>query len=150
MFVGFTVIFALMAKLTVKQEKFVNRYLECGNASEAYRYAYDCSKMTDKSVWESASSLLSDVKVASRVKELQNVMQSKSDITKEGNLAILHSIMSNEAESPSVRIKAIEVANKMLGFDAPEKKELTGKDGGAIQVRGDIEHHRVVFEHYRE
>jgi phage terminase small subunit len=29
-----------MGKLTIKQEKFCNKYLECGNASEAYRYAY--------------------------------------------------------------------------------------------------------------
>ena len=56
-------------KLTIKQEKFCNKYLECGNASEAYRFAYDCSRMTDKSVWERASSLLADVKVTSRVKQ---------------------------------------------------------------------------------
>ena len=139
-----------MNKLTVKQEKFANKYLECGNASEAYRYAYDCSKMNEETVWKRAWELLKNGDVTGRVKELQNVMQTKSDITKEGNLAILHSIMNNKNESPSVRIKAIEVANKMLGFDAPEKKELTGKDGGAIQVQSDIEHHKVIFEHYRE
>lgn len=51
------------ASLTIKQEKFCNKYLRCGNASEAYRYAYDCSKMSDNSVWCNASQLLADTKV---------------------------------------------------------------------------------------
>ena len=73
-----------MAKgLTIKQEKFCNKYLECGNASEAYRFAYDCSKMSDDSVWCNASQLLSDTKVTQRVKELQTELQKASDISKE-------------------------------------------------------------------
>lgn len=134
--------------LTIKQEKFCNKYLECGNASEAYRYAYDCSNMNDETVWKRACELLKNGDVPGRIKELRSVMQSKSDITKEGNLAILHSIMIDETESPSVRIKAIEVANKMLGFDAPEKTEVTGKNGEPIKVSNSIENHRVIFEHY--
>jgi hypothetical protein len=31
-------------RLDVKQEKSAHAYLECGNASEAYRKAYDCKK----------------------------------------------------------------------------------------------------------
>lgn len=30
--------------LTPKQEKFCQLYIELGNASEAYRQSYDCSK----------------------------------------------------------------------------------------------------------
>lgn len=60
-----------MPKLTIKQEKFVLKYLECGNASEAYRFAYDCSKMSDKTVWEKASKLLSDGKVRARIDYLK-------------------------------------------------------------------------------
>jgi len=32
-------------KLTIKQEKFCNLYIELGNASEAYRQSYNCEKM---------------------------------------------------------------------------------------------------------
>lgn len=70
-------------KLTIKQEKFCLKYLECGNASEAYRYAYRCGKSTDKLVWESSSKLLNSPKVATRVKELQQATQQQSEITKE-------------------------------------------------------------------
>ena len=69
--------------LTIKQEKFCNKYLECGNASEAYRYAYNCLKMSDNSVWCNASQLLSDTKVIQRIKELQSSFQERTEITKE-------------------------------------------------------------------
>lgn len=70
-------------KLTIKQENFCNYYVECGNASEAYRRSYNCSKLSNKSIWELSSQLLNNIKVASRVKELQYEQKEQSDITKE-------------------------------------------------------------------
>lgn len=72
---------AKASKLTIKQEKFCNKYLECGNASEAYRYAYDCSKMSDNSVWCNASQLLADAKVAQRLEYLKNHLAEAAGIT---------------------------------------------------------------------
>lgn len=69
------------ASLTIKQEKFCNKYLECGNASEAYRYAYDCSKMSDNSVWCNASQLLAGTKVAQRLEYLKSHLAEASGIT---------------------------------------------------------------------
>lgn len=69
------------ASLTIKQEKFCNKYLECGNASEAYRYAYDCSKMSNNSVWCNASQLLADTKVAQRLEYLKNHLAEAAGIT---------------------------------------------------------------------
>lgn len=69
------------ASLTIKQEKFCNKYLECGNASEAYRYAYDCSKMSDNSVWCNASQLLADTKVAQRLEYLKSHLAEAAGIT---------------------------------------------------------------------
>lgn len=45
--------------LTLKQEKFCNYYLECGNASEAYRRAYSCDKMKSEIINIKACELLS-------------------------------------------------------------------------------------------
>lgn len=69
--------------LTIKQEKFCNKYLECGNASEAYRYAYDCSNMSNNAVWNASSILLDNPKVIQRIKELQSSFQKRTEITKE-------------------------------------------------------------------
>ena len=82
-----------MNKLTIKQENFCNFYVESGNASDAYRRAYSCDKLTSKSINELASSLLTNVKVASRVSELKAILQSKSDITKERILKELSAIV---------------------------------------------------------
>lgn len=71
-----------MAKeLTIKQEKFCMKYLECGNASEAYRYAYDCSKMGNNAIWNSASLLLDNPKVAQRIAYLKTHLAEAAGIS---------------------------------------------------------------------
>ena len=50
--------------------------------------------MTDKSVWERASSLLADVKVTSRVKQLQAQLAEKELITKEELIRLNVSIIN--------------------------------------------------------
>ena len=57
--------------LTPKQELSCQHYVDIGNASEAYRLAYNCEKMKQSSVWSLACRLLDNVKVRSRVEELQ-------------------------------------------------------------------------------
>lgn len=57
--------------LTPKQEKFCRNYVEIGNASEAYRLAYNCAKMKPKTVWDCASKLLQNPVVTQRVEELR-------------------------------------------------------------------------------
>lgn len=54
-------------KLTIKQAKFVAAYLECGNASEAYRKAYDCSRMKSETVSRNAHGLVKNSKIAAVV-----------------------------------------------------------------------------------
>lgn len=76
-----------MLKLTIKQEKFCNRYIECGDASEAYRFAYNTENMKPESVHRKAKELIDNVKVSARVKELQDEIKKKSDITKDKVLA---------------------------------------------------------------
>lgn len=68
-------------KLTIKQEKFCNKYLECGNASEAYRYAYDCSKMGDETIWKRSGELLQNGAVAGRIDYLKNNLAEAAGIS---------------------------------------------------------------------
>lgn len=70
-----------MAKLTVKQEAFALAYLEVGNASEAYRRAYNAGKMTPNSIAVAASRLLNSPKVSLRVDELREEAQKRSGVT---------------------------------------------------------------------
>src|SRR5262249_20013414 len=59
-------------RLTAKQEAFILAYLETGNASEAYRRAYNASGMNAATINREAHSLLEHPKVAPRIRELQN------------------------------------------------------------------------------
>lgn len=72
-----------MKKLTVKEEKFAQLVVELGNQSEAYRQAYDCSNMTDKSVWELASRAVNEDKVMSRIEQLKQELRDANKITKQ-------------------------------------------------------------------
>ena len=67
--------------LTLKQEKFINKYLECGNASEAYRYAYDCSKMSDAVVYNKASLMLSKGEIRVRLEYLKSHLAEAAGIS---------------------------------------------------------------------
>lgn len=66
-------------KLTAKQEKYALE-LATGTDSngqpisqaEAYRRTFKCDKMADKTIWENASRLFNDSKVAARVQELRD------------------------------------------------------------------------------
>lgn len=71
-------------KLTSKQETFCKEYItNGGNATQAYKKAYDCSKMKDKTINENASRLLKDSKVRARLEELQQPFQKKFEYTME-------------------------------------------------------------------
>jgi phage terminase small subunit len=67
--------------LTPKQLKFCEKYIELGNASEAYRQSYDAENMLDKTVWEEASRTLADHKVAARIMELQEIHRLRHEVT---------------------------------------------------------------------
>ena len=80
-------------KLTPKQEKFANLYVELGNASEAYRQSYSCEKMSDSTIWENASRLTNDRKVSARIKQLQSETQKRADISKDEAVCELANIV---------------------------------------------------------
>lgn len=57
--------------LTPKQEAFCLAYLETGNASEAYRRAYDAENMKPESINRKAKDVIDNVKIAARIAELR-------------------------------------------------------------------------------
>lgn len=62
----------LTRRLTEKQERFCQFYLDTdGNASEAYRMAYDASNMQPETIWSNASRLMDNSKVEARIDEIR-------------------------------------------------------------------------------
>lgn len=74
-------------ELTPKQEAFALKYLETGNASEAYRQSYDAEKMKPESVHRKAFEVLENVKVAARINELKALQLKRHNVTVDRVLA---------------------------------------------------------------
>lgn len=69
--------------LTAKQESFCRYYVDTGNATEAYRMAYDTSKMKQETIWSNASRLLASSKVSARINEIRQEYAERSKVDRE-------------------------------------------------------------------
>lgn len=96
-------------KPTLKQETFISGYLETSNATEAYRRAYACDGMTEKTINECASRLLKNHKVAARVNQLREKIVEKSVLTRAW---IIDQLMDNVVQGKAN--KDLTAANKAL------------------------------------
>jgi len=138
-----------MKQLTPKQEKFANLYIELGNASEAYRQAFEVGEdTTDASVWVLASRELSKVKVRLRVNEIKSELAKDFKISREfivmGLLDVINDSedtfdlgklrdldkeeskrffrMMNQTKNAD-KLSALSQLAKMLGLNEPDKVE---------------------------
>ena len=59
-----------MRRMTPKQERFCQLYVQIGNASEAYRQSYDCSRMKSETIHRCAHELLQNPKITARIQEI--------------------------------------------------------------------------------
>lgn len=105
--------------LTPKQENFCLAYLETGNASEAYRRAYDAEKMTPATINVKASNLLSNDKIGVRLAELRAPIIAKAQLTVEDLLRELEEArkLALETEAPAPAVSATMGKAKLLGLD---------------------------------
>lgn len=78
--------------LTPKQEKFCQLYIELGNASEAYRQAYNAKNMTTGAINTNAKKLLKDTPIALRIEELQQAHQQRHNLTIDNIIADLQEV----------------------------------------------------------
>ena len=122
--------------LTIKQERFCMVYVETGNASEAYRQAYNAENMKEASINVNASKLLTDAKIALRIKELKLGHTKRHELTIDDLVKQLEEArqVALALENPqcSAAISATMGTAKLLGL-VVDKNETTGANGGAIQ-----------------
>lgn len=106
--------------LTPKQEAFALAYVETGNASEAYRRAYEAGAMKAEAVHVKASELLSNGKVSVRVKELQAKAVERHEVTVDDILRELEEArtyaMTGERPQASAMVAATMGKAKVMGL----------------------------------
>lgn len=122
-----------MADLTAKQEKFAQAYVETGNASEAYRRAYNASATKPEVVNVKASELLAHGKVSVRVAELQAMHLEAHGETVSSIAKLLHEdrAFAREHETPAAAISASLGLAKLYGL-LSDKHEHSGPNGGPV------------------
>ena len=139
-----------MSKLTPKQRKFAEEYVNTGNASEAYRRAYNVSETTSlDTIKVNSSKLLADTNIILTVKELQKQEAEAFQITRkevaEGYFKMIKSWeylmdlaakenLTKEQKAKFYLLKemvkgsdyrgAYDSIAKMFGLNAPDKQEI--------------------------
>lgn len=111
-------------KLTPKQEKFCQVYIETGNASEAYRQAYNASRTKPEVVAVKASQMLANGKVAVRIDALRALHQKRHEITVDDLVAELEEArkLAFETDKAAAAVQATMGKAKLLGL-VVEKQE---------------------------
>ena len=126
-------------ELTVKQEAFVQAYIETGSASEAYRQAYDVSATTKpETVWQSASRLLADRKVGARVDEMQKLAEGQTLFGVEQALSEFEEArqLAMNNGQPSAAVAAITGKAKLFGM-MTDKRYVDHRSGdGSMSPNG--------------
>lgn len=101
--------------LTPKQEVFVQGIIKGLSQADAYREAYNTSRMTDKSIHECASKLMADTKIVSRVKELREQVDKETIMSAQKRLEWLTEAIGNKDVGITDKLRAIDLMNKMQG-----------------------------------
>lgn len=124
--------------LTDKQEKFCQKVVELGNNSEAYRAAYDTSRMKDASVHRKAKELMDNVKVAARLEELREELRARHRVTVDDLVRELEEArqiaLSAMTPQTSAAVQSTLGKAKLLGLDK-QVLEISGPNGGPIQTQ---------------
>lgn len=102
--------------LTAKQEKFAQAIaLEEMNQADAYRSAYDTSRMSDKTVHEKASVLANNDKVRARILELRQKTVTPKIISAQKRKEWLTEVINDTELDINARLKASDQLNRMEG-----------------------------------
>lgn len=109
--------------LTDKQKQFCKEYVTDWNATRA-AIASGYSENTAQVI---GSENLSKPIIKEYIEYIQEDLLKLCGISVLGNINVLKEILENKESRETDRIKALEVVNKMLGLNAPEKREVTNK-----------------------
>lgn len=104
--------------LTMKQENFCHAYVETGNASEAYRRAYNAGAMTPATITNNAHVLLKRNDVSMRIEAIKAVLAKRVLVTVETLTEELDAALklAVELKQPAAAITATMGKAKLHGF----------------------------------
>jgi len=109
--------------LTPKQEAFCQAIADGNSQADAYRLAYDASKMADPEIYTEASRLMARPNISLRVDELKEELSAKRLWTRTDSVKKLIEAF-DICEKPLEIVGVVKTLNEMHGYNAPIKTEL--------------------------
>lgn len=108
----------MTVELTLKQDKAVMKYIECGDKSEAYRHAYNTENMKPTSVNRKAKELFDNGKITARMEELQLKHRERHNVTVDTITDELDAAykLAMDNKNPSAAVSAILGKAKIHGL----------------------------------
>lgn len=120
-------------KLTAKQEKFCQQYILTGSYTEAYRRAYDTSKMKIGTIQTNAKNLAKNNPITIRIEELREEGKKEFTVSAEQKRRMLYELAlscsqvspeTGKPVNPGATVSAIAELNKMDGDLAAIKTDI--------------------------
>lgn len=120
--------------LTPKQKRFCEKYVECGNKMEAYRFAYNSSNMNYSTINSAVNELFKNALITTYVAELQNENKKEFIHTLNDSLKIDFEIVEKYkyhlaiVENEKSTKKKLEVSQRVLavigvqGFNSAQER----------------------------
>ena len=128
-------VLAVNQALTPKQEAFAVEYVGTGNASEAYRRAYNATNMKSATIHSRASELLKHGGIAARVAQLKVHLAADNEVTFGEVAAALRASIkaAMEAGQYSAAVSACMGLAKLGGL-LVEKRQVSIDDNGPAHL----------------
>lgn len=105
---------------------FIDEYMINGhNATQAYLKVY--SNASYSTADANSRKLLGNTRIKEEIERRQEEWRKKYDVTKEEVVEVVKRLMTAEEFNPvyTTNLKAAEILNKMFGFNAADKVELS-------------------------
>lgn len=140
-----------IGKLTMKQEAFAQAIASglYPNQAAAYRVAYDAEQMAASTIYQEASRLMADPRIAARIDEIKALKEAGERLDhakiRAHVIARLHIESLDPDSSPASRIRALELLGKLGGvaaFERPSEEASVSQDAETVSkaLREKLEH----------
>ena len=129
--------------LTAKQEKFCSMVADGETLADAYRNSYDVKPSTqEKSIWQSASRLMANVKVTSRVTQLINEKKVSALQEEEKKKSFVLSQLQKialEGDTSASKVSALSWLGKSIGMFT-DRVEQTVSEKSVSEIEQELQH----------
>jgi hypothetical protein len=133
-----------MIGLTDKQEKFARLVSDGEKLTSAYRKVYNVRNSTkEKSVWEQASALASNLKVASRISALTRLKEEDHSTQVRRRSEYVLRKLQEEVERidnrSSDKISALALLGKSVGLFTDKVETVNNTDRNSMDIEEELE-----------